>query len=158
MKLNLFSPKQRSSLAIIAGQAYDYQCAKGLLSGISADEWRREEVERLTGYAGLTQCPAQFYNKLASHFSDLAGRADAALNHLLRESTEPKRQAEAVLLRELSKAGLPLNYAESISRDKFQCAVLDCDTRQLWQLIYTVRNRSKAKRRTLPPPCPVTSL
>lgn len=71
----------------------------------------------------------------------------AALRHLLRESEEPKRTAEAVLVRELSNAGLPNAYAEKISLNKFGQSIIDLDSRKLWQLIYTIRNRAAAKRR-----------
>jgi hypothetical protein len=154
--LKPLSNQQKGVLAQVARRAYDRLVAGNEISNIKFDDWRRDECERAVGKPGLRECDNGHYNRLLSHFESLAGEDGRALNALVREQTEPKRQAEAVLLSELRKANLPLTYAEKLARDKFRgVGVLDCDARQLWQLIYTVRNRAKAKRRASPPPSPL---
>ena len=141
------SKLQKAALAQMARRAFNVLTAKGDIHGITADDWRHDEVERVTGRPGLRECHGSHYNKLAAHFESLAGEDGRALKHLVREQTDSRRQAEVVLLDVLSKASLPLGYAEAIARDKFHCAVLETDSRQCWQLVYTVKSRLTARRR-----------
>lgn len=146
------SHRQKSVLCQAARRAYDRLCAKGEISGISFDDFRRDDCERVTGKHGLTACRNSDYNPLLAHWESLAGEDGRAMNALVREQTESRRQAEVVLLDVLNKAGLPLTYAETISQGKFRCAVLETDARQLWQLVYTVNARTAAKHRATHPP------
>lgn len=138
---------QKSALAQMARRAFTRLTTAGQVAGIDFDAWRRDECARVTGHHGLTACTNDDYNKLAAHFESLAGEDGRALNHLLREQNEPKRQAEAVLVREMERAGFGPEYVEKLCQDKFKCAVMDATAPQLHQLIITVKSRAASCRR-----------
>lgn len=115
--------------------------------GIDADHYRREQVAAAVGKDGLRCCTQLDYARLMAHALHLVGEDGAALEWHLRAETEPKRQAEAVLQRELGRAGLKLEYASAICRRQYRCEIADASPKQIWGLVYTVRNRGAAKSR-----------
>ena len=145
------SIRQKAALAQLARQSFEHQTAKGHISGISADDYRRDECERATGCAGLRECNASHYETLMAHFSDLAGCADIALNQLLRGQSNKRRQIDYVIRQKLGKAGLPIEYARSIALDKFRAPVEDLDERQLKQLLVTIAARAASRSRQASP-------
>lgn len=141
------SALQKSRLAMLARQAFDHLVNKGQLSGIAADDWRRDEVERVTGCPGLREAPASEFENLSAHFNDLAGRADVALNQLLRGQSNKSRQLQYVIRQKLAQANLPVEYAQSIALDKFRAPVDELDDRQLKQLLVTIAARASSRRK-----------
>jgi hypothetical protein len=115
---------------------------------VDEDTWRREEVIAACGKHGLRCCSQDDYKLVEAHFLDRLGAHGAAFTAQLRAATEKRRQAEAVLCREIKLAGLHLNYANSICQRQYRCTIFDATEKQLWTLIYTIRNRAAAKRRT----------
>ena len=112
------------------------------------DDWRHEEVIVACGKAGLRCCSQDDYKIVEAHFLERLGAHGAAFNAQVRAATEKRRQAEAVLCRELAAAGLRLGYAAAICERQNKCTLFDATERQLWHLVYTVRNRAAAKRRS----------
>ena len=143
------SKLQKARLAQLARAAFDYQSARGELSGITADQYRHDECERATGCAGLRDCNASHYETLAAHFSDLAGHPDVALNHHLRGESNKRRQLLHVITQALAQHHLPIEYAASISLDKFHAPIDDLDERQLRQLLVTIKARVSKRRKTI---------
>ena len=141
------SAKQKSVLCQVARRAFDYLVAKGQLAGIRFPDWRHESAERAIGIASLKLAGNQHYNRLLAYWEELAGESGRAMDALVREQTDSKRQAEVVLLRELEQASLPLAYAEAISYGKFRRHICDTDARECWQVVYTVKARIRAKAR-----------
>jgi len=131
----------------MARRAYDYLRAKGQLGGITADDWRKHEVERLTGFSGLTQCGADSYNQLAAHFSTLAGEDGEALRFILRGESNSVRQLRVVITRLLERAGLHPQYAEAVAIDRWKKPVEDLNEGELKQLLFTLSNRARSKAR-----------
>jgi hypothetical protein len=115
---------------------------------VTEDDWRREQVELACGKHGLRCCSQDDYSTVKAHLLARLGRAAEAFEAHVRAATEKRRQAEAVLIRECEKADLRLSYADRICRDKFHCTVLDATEKQLWQMVFTIRNRARARRRT----------
>ncbi len=114
----------------------------------TAEEFRRAEVARACGKAGLRCCSQDDFLRVRAHFLDLCGEPGAAFNDHVRAESEPLRQAQAVLRRECERFGLSLNYANAICRNQNGGAGLDAVGEQkIWQLIYTIRNRGNARRR-----------
>lgn len=112
------------------------------------EEFRHAEVARACGKLGLRCCSQEDYKRVEAHFLDLCGETGAALNAHLRAETEPRRQAEAVLRRELARVGLAYGYAEAICRAQNRgAAIAEVSERQIWHLVYTVRNRARNKER-----------
>jgi hypothetical protein len=138
------STKQKKYLAQLARQAFKVRGTPGA----DFDEWRHEQVANAVGKAGLRCCSQIDYKAVESHFLDMTGRSGRAMTALVQHQSEPRRQAEAVLLRELAAAGQHINYANAICRSQFKCGLFDASEKQIWCLVYTVRNRASGKRRT----------
>lgn len=156
----MLSKLQKQKLVMVARKAYDAAVAarpsppteeaesksKSKSKEQEFAEWRHAEVAKACGKAGLRCCENHDYPIVMAHFLKLGGEDGQALNWLLRAQSDGRRQAEAVLHREIIKAGLSLNYVEAICRTQFKCGVLDAGEKQLWSLVYTVRNRSRTKK------------
>lgn len=145
--MKLLSPKQKAALAQMARRAFNKQVAAGHLDGITFDQWRHDEVERLTGKPGLRECANADWNSLAAHFESLAGDDGRALNHLLRAGSDRARQYAAVIQRELQRADLPLEYAEAIALDRWKKPMADLEEEALRLLMVTIKSRLAARRR-----------
>lgn len=150
------APMQGAAMAGSRQEALDCLClaphgVRDLAGPASAHEaettWRHEQVRIACGRPGLRACSQLDYKRVESHFLDLLGQAGSAFNSQVQAETEPRRQAEAVLLRELNRFGFRLSYAESISRAQFKCGVMDASVGQVWKLVYTVRNRGNARNK-----------
>ena len=141
------SKLQKSVLCQIARRAFDKLTAANKIAGIGFDDWRRDECERATGLPGLRACGNDHYSILAAHFESMAAEDGRALNHLLADGTNKRRQLEHVLVSTLNSAGLPVTYAEKISRDKFKCGVMDATDAQLFTILITVKARTATRRR-----------
>lgn len=117
------------------------------IDGQSFDEWRHSEVARACGKQGLRCCDQDDYAGLKAHFLDMLGASGAAFNWHVRAQSQGDRVARAVLERECGKAGVSLGYAIAICKRQFHCELNDASEKQLWSLVYTVRNRATARRR-----------
>lgn len=142
---------QKRKLACLCRRAFAAESAKARARGVewdqSEDQFRHAQVARATGKLGLRCCTQLDYKAVEAVFLDLLGESDRAFESAVQAQTEPRRQAEAVLWRNLQHYGLRPEYAEAICRRQFKCGVLEASTGQLWKLIYTVRNRGGARRR-----------
>ena len=141
------SARQKSVLCQVARRAFSKLTTSNKITGITFDTWRHDEVERCTGQSGLRACGNDHYRPLCSHFESLAGEDGRALNHLLAENTDKKRQIEHLVVTALAAAQLPITYAEKIARDKFKCGVMDCDERQLRFVLITIKARAASRIR-----------
>lgn len=115
---------------------------------VDEETWRHEEVITACGKHGLRCCSQDDYKTVEAHFLDRLGAHGAAFNAQVQAATEKRRQAEAVLVREIEKAGLHLNYANAICQRQYRCTIFDATEKQLWTLVYTIRNRAAAKRKS----------
>ncbi|MEY2408846.1 MAG: hypothetical protein QOF48_1516 [Verrucomicrobiota bacterium] len=145
--MKALSLRQKSVLCQVARRAFDLLRSKGQLSGVTFDDWRRDECERAVGKPGLRFCGNSDYNGLLARFNSLAGEDGRAMNAYVREQSEKHRQVEAVLVREMEAGGFGPAYVDAICKAQFKCSVLDAKTDQILKLIYTIRNRAAAKRR-----------
>ena len=143
------SAKQKAVICQIARRAFDKLAAAAQIAGVDFDTWRREEVERCTGKPGLRACVNDDYSRLAAHFESLAGEDDRALNHLIREQGNTRRQIEHGIVSTLEEAGLPLSYAITIRRDRFKAGLDDITDEQLRHVLITVKARVSKRRKTI---------
>jgi hypothetical protein len=147
--------RQKGYLAQLATRAFNLEVARArgrecgeMRSDAAAQEaWRHEEVGKACGKEGLRCCSQLDYRAVEGHFLGLLGETKRAFSAHLASATEGRRQAEAVLSRELTRAGLSPGYVETICQRQYRCSVLDAGEKQLWSLVYTVRNRAAARRR-----------
>ncbi len=114
---------------------------------VREDDWRHQEVIAACGKHGLRCCTQADYNAVKAHFLDKLGSHGDAFNAQVRAATEERRVAEYKLAAECAAAGLHLNYANAICQRQYGCTLFDATAKQLWTLVYTIRNRAAAKRK-----------
>lgn len=143
------SARQKTRLALAAKAAYERHLKLGLVDeGVTSDAWRRAECLAATGgrVGGLREAAQRDYRQLRGHFANLNGDGATAIDDAIHgDPAEADRdQAWAILARECRKRGHSFPaYPASICRQKYKRPIGEASTRQLWSLIYTVRNRRK---------------
>lgn len=110
-------------------------------------DFRHHHVAVACHKDGLKCCSQEDYAAVKGRFLHLLGEDGKAVKVLVHGETNAKRIAEYKLLKELRRAGLSNGYAESICRNMFHCTVADATDKQIWKLIFTIRNRASAKRK-----------
>ncbi len=139
--------EQRQSLARLGRRAWNIARDRGHTAD-DYDTWRHKQVHHVTGLAGLRQLTQQHFRRVRGHFLHLLGQDDSALQDIIASETEGPRQALFILARECRRVSLPLAYPQAIARAKFRNPNLDeLSEKQLWMLIYTVRNRRRTPQR-----------
>jgi hypothetical protein len=140
----LLSNEQKAALCIRARAAFEFVHRREPHNCAELEEWRRAEQQSCTGKASLTSCTQADYLPLLAHFQNLAGESGHALNNVLRAGTEDVRQAMHALGAACGQRGLPMAYPAAICRRQYRCELGQATARQVWNLVYTVRNRRKA--------------
>ncbi len=134
------SREQKANLAILARRAFAVRSAAH--PGVNADTWRREESIRAVGKR-ITEATQGDYLRLRAHFEDLAGQSDKALRTLWQEDNQATKVAYRRLCIECRQRGLALSYPGAICQKQFHCALNEATAKQLWCLVFTIRNRRK---------------
>lgn len=109
--------------------------------------WRHWQQGLACGRQSLRECTGDDYQLLRAHFLTLAGLEASAARAQERHISNPQRIARYKLRQALAAAGLPLEYAAAVCRRQYRCTLDDASERQLWCLVFTVRNRTSAERR-----------
>jgi len=91
----------------------------------------------------LCACTQAHYGRLVAHFQALGGNAAAATRTLVRDADNDRRIARYKLDEALRERGLREEYAAAICRRQYRCGLDGANARQLWSLLYTIRNRRK---------------
>jgi hypothetical protein len=148
----LLSKLQKQQVAQLARQAWErwdgreaFIEANGALS-LSAcfSAWRHWQQGLACGQQSLRLATSEGdFERLRAHFLALSGFPVQAARALVRHATEPGRIALWTLRQALAERGLLESYAAAICRRQFRCELLEASDRQLWFLIFTVRNRRK---------------
>lgn len=143
------SRDQKTKLAIIARRAFDRHSQAGLVDDeVSFDEWRHAECLAATDgkVPGLSSASQRYYRLLRGHFALLAGDPETAFRDAVNGSPEQAdwEQAWNILKRETADKGLTFPaYPASICQTQYKCPLREATKKQLWSLIYTIRNRKK---------------
>lgn len=150
--------QQKQQLAMLFRDAFEGQRREAREAGavmeggiyISAilndfDEWRHEQVARACNRAGLTCCSQDDFAALMAHVMALLGRAGDAHYWQERAAGNPVRVALYKLHAALREGGLDTSYAAAICQRQYHCTLDQANAKQLWSLVYTVRNRSRKK-------------
>jgi hypothetical protein len=111
----------------------------------SFEEWRHAQVRMAVGKEGLRCCSQMDYKRVEAHFQHLLGNDGAALNAHMRAESEPRRQAEAVLIEACKRKGLHLNYAAALCQRIHHVNLFEAPANVLWKLVYTINNRKARK-------------
>jgi hypothetical protein len=158
------SKKQKADLCILARRAWNAGAGEGWRGDLNADcsetalfrAWRRSQQHEACGLHSLTTCLQESdYPLLMAHFAAMIHGNDAQAGYWLERLAEDGRNRVLYILkREAGKAGLSWpSYPASICRRQYKCGLGAATERQLWCLVYTLRNRATAKRRREAPLC-----
>jgi hypothetical protein len=134
------SNEQKAALCIRAKDAFLHVHGRDPRAAVELTEWRRAEQFAATGKDSLTLCTQADYLSLLAHFANLGGQSGVAMNAHLRDATSDRRIALHKLKTELAARGLTLAWVATIARNKFKQAVEDCTAKQLWNLVFDIRN------------------
>lgn len=105
--------------------------------------WRHEQALRTVGVR-ISQARQTDYIPLRATFLDAQKRHAQAFNILVADPQNKIRIARYHLEKSCTERGLSLSYPKSICRRQFKCGLDDATARQLWCLVFTIRNRRKS--------------
>lgn len=131
---------QKARLCILAREAFALQ-----FTDADFTDWRREEQFKAVGKLSLRDCTQADYKRLEARFLRLGGEEGDAMRAETRAGTEDKRLAFYKLEEACTGAGLAMSYAAAICRNQFKCGLNEATAKQLWNLMFTIRNRRKSK-------------
>jgi hypothetical protein len=120
---------------------------KGLTKTAVEAAWRHvEQGKVMPGRQSLTQAIQRDYQPLRAHFLRLCGMEAAADAAVVRAATDGRRRALYLLRQALTERELPEAYAAAICRRQFRCELPEAAEKQIWNIIFTVRNRRPATK------------
>ncbi len=130
-------------------------------------DWRHSHCKYATSHpeahpagiiTGISMAKRGHWEALAAHFAALAGEDLASVKATLRDGPAPGRpgrsgdrqsdirQALAILKEEQTKLGISDAYLAPIIASKFHQKTLgNLERNEIWQVIYTIRNRAKTR-------------
>jgi hypothetical protein len=132
------SNEQKARICILARQGFDL-----VVTDLDLQAWRRAQQLAACGKESLTACTQEDFLKLKSHFQKLAGEEGDSLRTANREAGDPARVALFKLREAMTERGLSIGYAINICRTQYKCTLEQASAKQLWCLVYTIRNRRK---------------
>lgn len=151
------SKEQKRLIAQLARQAYLAWPERAAFEAINSDlsltacfaAWRHVEQGKATatgsgqacGIQSLRECTQAHYRPLKAHFENLLGQTDRASRTLAGEAGNSRRIAAHKLDQALRERDLAEGYAAAICRRQFRCALAEASEKQLWNLVFTIRNR-----------------
>jgi hypothetical protein len=135
------SREQKTALVLIARQAYDARKAKGdELPGF--DAWRGEQAIAACG-SRISEAGNADFSAIKARFLSYLPDARAFVA-AVRSETEERRQALYKLRQDCQTRGLDFPaYPASIARQQYKRDLEQCTPKQIWRLVFTVRNRRK---------------
>ncbi len=164
------SNKQKALLSIAIKAAYEVAQRHHATDDLSLEEWRHEQVEKITGCKGLSKAQQKHYRALKNHFETLAGKP-VNFNQVILAGTPTRnapvddsyenRQIQIKLIwdnlldhglrmTQLGRADecITANYVQKLAQSKYKIDHTQyhrLTVTQLKQLLYTVRNRIASK-------------
>lgn len=119
----------------------------GEMSATAVEQsWRHVEQGKACGIQSLRECSQAHYGRILAHFQRLAGATAAATRTAARDADNDRRIARHKLDEALRERGLSTGYVVSICKRQNRCSLDEATAKQLWRLVYTVRNRRKPAR------------
>lgn len=156
--MNLLTNPQKATICQLAHEAWEarpdireplIECNGATMSKTAIFEaWRHVEQGKAVGRQSLTKCTSEHdFLRLCAHFrAMIPGQEGRAVRTLARHEAEPRLVAMHKLRQACSAAGLELGYAAAICRTQNRCSLDEASEKQLWRLVFTIKNRAKAKR------------
>jgi hypothetical protein len=129
---------QKARIAILAKEAFDRQGCTG-----SIEDWRHEQQFLAVGKESLRDCVQDDYLKLKAHFEDLTGESGRAVKTHMADAVSDRELVMRKLEAECAARALDISYPATICAKQYKCDLDHASPNQLWQLVFTVRNRRK---------------
>ena len=154
-------PHQVKAMILAARRAYKMQADAGLVDdGVDFDAWRRATLHDVVGAAAPDSFRAvtqRDYAAVVEYFGRLAGdkRAEARRSDTIAD--EERRALWALNIVEGEVAGTlggregARRYADALFRKIHKTDRYGATARQVWAVIFTLRNRANSKRTTVRP-------
>ena len=149
-------PHQVKAMILAARRAYSEQAKLGLVDdGVGFDAWRRATLHDVVGAAAPSSFRAvtqRDYARVVAYFLELAGDGGIAAAAQDKTADERRRALWALNLEEGRLEDFfggregARRYADSLFWKIHQTDRLTANARQVWAVIFTLRNRA-AKRR-----------
>ena len=149
-------PHQVKAMILAARRAYDIQAKAGLVDdGVGFDAWRRATLHDVVGGAAPSSFRAvtqRDYRAVMRYFGELAGNGgtDAAAQDKAVDERRRALWALALVEGEVAGAfggrGEAARYADALFRKIHRCARHEATARQVWAVIFTLRNRAARMR------------
>lgn len=136
---------QKARLCIMAREAFERMHSREPFNAAELAAWRREQQVKACGIDSLTAVTQAHWPALEAHFLDLQGESGRAFTRLLQPELKAQRLARFKLTAALKERGLAEGYAAAICRMQYKCDLDAATARQLWRLVFTIRNRKKAE-------------
>ena len=151
--------KQIIALATMARKAYAAQSSLGLADAFKDfDTWRkgvlyhlteRTTQKDLTSFKKITQ---REYSTVFKRFAELAMMSETAARCKSEEEDEAAR-ARHILYKTMEEEAVnfdggfngALRYASKVCADQYGCICDKATAKQIWRVIYTIKNRAKAR-------------
>ena len=147
------SKNQQRYLAMQSARAFELARERGeavLDCGCQESQetsFRHNLVLTACGRHGLCCCGQDDYLRVKAYLLHLLGDDGAAFEAHLRAESEPRRLAEYKLKEALREFDLPWDYAQAICRrQNHGLGMADVGPNTLWNIVFTIRNRSRRKR------------
>lgn len=138
------TPTQLKALAATARKAYDHLRELDLTDD-SFDVWRKRMLRNATGLTSFKGVSQETYHRAISIFKACLGEGQAERETSPRVDN-PLRQARWWLQKTVDDYDFDRDYVVNLSADKFKVEDLRLlDRNQIWQLVYTLRNRAKTR-------------
>jgi hypothetical protein len=136
---------QKAHLCILARETFETVHGRPPHNLAEFNAWRYEQAVEACGVASLRVATQREYKLIEGRLLMLKGNAAAAQRAEERAATEPRRLAMFKLREALAERGLHESYAAAICGRQFKRPLAEATEKQLWCLVYTVRNRRKAQ-------------
>jgi hypothetical protein len=138
------SPRQRSSLTLIARQGWQILTKAGAIDE-AFDDWRRREAEAACGFT-ISAAPSSMFDALAAHFFALAGKPEKALEIAMEPTPNDVRQVLFLVQQERSRQGLSEAYVSGISKAMFKKPTPETVGEARGVLFALIRRRQRARQ------------
>lgn len=110
--------------------------------------WRHYHQAQAVGKQSLRLCTQCDYLRLVAYWKKLAGDEAGAASAAARAELDTRKRAWHLLVQALKERDLKLSYAGAICRRQFRVGLEHATEKQLWNLLFTVKNRRKPAQTT----------
>lgn len=138
--------RQKWLLADLARHVFDGLVEKGKLLGVRLEDWRHHIAVKACGKR-ISQASLGDFKRLQAALLHEQGDIDGERRALAQAASTPQAIALFKLRELLNQTRTPTAYAETLARRFYKNGNLaDLSAKQLWTLLYTIRNNANAAR------------